>query len=78
MTTHLRPDAYSTLAGLDLTGDAPVTYVARRSADLLDYLLHEGFVTVYEAPSPITEGTTRHMMKLTDAGRQALIVYRNE
>lgn len=74
----LRPDAYSTLAGLEVMGAAPITFVARRSVELLRYLTDNEFVTVHEEPDPFRVGTTRLMMSMTPMGQRALTQYRTK
>ncbi|MGW2950720.1 hypothetical protein [Streptomyces eurythermus] len=71
----MSPDEYKTLTLLEVTGDAPVTAVARRSMALLTYLRDQGFVTVYDGVDPVNGGT-RVMMSITDAGRRALAEHR--
>ncbi|MFJ9213060.1 hypothetical protein [Streptomyces sp. NPDC102264] len=72
----MSPDRYRTLTLLEVTGDAPVTAVARRPATLLQSLVSEGLVTTREGPNPIIGGT-RMMMSITDAGLAALAEHRN-
>ncbi|MFF9525424.1 hypothetical protein ACF1DV_26100 [Streptomyces achromogenes] len=71
----MSPDEYKTLTLLEVTGDAPVTAVARRSVPLLTSLQDRGFVTVYDGVDPV-RGGTRVMMSITDAGRAALVEHR--
>ncbi|MGW6774001.1 hypothetical protein ACWGBX_26765 [Streptomyces sp. NPDC055037] len=71
----MNPDYYQTLSLLEVTGDAPVTAVTRRSATLLQGLVEEGLFTTHTAPNPISGGT-RVMMSITDGGLAALAEYR--
>ncbi|MET9480998.1 hypothetical protein [Streptomyces sp. NPDC006638] len=67
--TALDPDTYQTLTLLEVTGDAPLTAVARRSAALLRRLLDKKYIRAY------LNGADQ-WMSITDSGRAALRAHR--